>query len=132
VLWLFRMRADAALLQEYDRLASVRDPRTHSRAKFLLLSQLTTEELSAIGVGQSIQRDSVLWCLARSLDQNSGAILTVLKRAQIAPAGVGGLGGTSWHVRREDFFRAREALLESELARLPSVTIISPTFELPC
>jgi hypothetical protein len=130
VLQRFRERATAEQLREFEQLRTATDTEGRTRALELVLFTLTRDELFKIGIKQA--GGFAGWAVADS----SGAsnIKQAVSRA-LEPEGISamancGLGRCNWYVPREQFFRARRALLAATNLNGVDLTVDEPMFSL--
>lgn len=134
VLAKFRERASADELRDFNRLSGAADENSRTRATEMVLFKLTGEELSKVGIGQWPVGNGTgeLWRVAVEYQASSESQLAfkrALERAGVEPAASLCSGVVGWFVAREDFFKARQALLSARL-RTNEIRIIEPWFQL--
>jgi hypothetical protein len=102
------------------------------RAAELVLFKITSHELFAIGVTQTDHAEGFDWSVAWSNDSREVrmVIQDTLDRVGIGAWGSCDLGGCGWYVRREKFFQARKALLDSPAVQSLDVQVVTPEFGL--
>ena len=129
VLAKFRERATTAELSSFESLAAVNNSDSQIRAIEMVLFKLSGEELSRIGISQESGGGHFNWALANSTGFSDGGKAFEKALGPIKVYGVVDLGLASWFVPREQFFKARRALLD---AGLPTneITIFQPQFSL--
>ena len=90
--------------------------------------RLTSEQLFRLGVTQVEQQGRFDWAVAWSDDsQDSAAVISqALQPEHIGAFGSCDLGRCGWYVPREDFFRARKALLLSKEVAARKVQVTEP------
>ncbi len=134
VLARFRARASKAELRQLQELRLARDLESQQRALELVLFKLTPSELFRIGVSIQIQvTDGVpthdSWdCAWADSGEISDAVSVVLSNARIGASCSGNLGICHWFAPREQFFRARKALLAAKDPRVRSCAAQPPQF----
>lgn len=131
VLARFRERASATEVQEFERLATATDSESQVRATELVLFKLTSAELYQIGVGQTEYAGHFYWSLAtsRAFADGGRAFQQALQRVGISPGSETDLGVFGWTVPREQFFKARQALIGANL-HTNEIMIVEPRFSL--
>jgi hypothetical protein len=128
----FRSRATAAEIREFQQLASADDPISQTRATEHVLFKLTADELFKIGITQVEQPRSIDWGVACSSDRGDvrNAIHHELSLAGVWAFVSCDLGCAGWYVPREQFFRAREALIHSPSVLARGAQVVTPKFSL--
>jgi hypothetical protein len=130
VMRLFRSRADAITLREFDQLAEAKDPSTRPLASQLVLSRLTDEELARVGIKTTRQGGVTYWCVATGIADSTSAVFDLLRLAHMRPINVGVDAGSAFYVRKEEFFRAREILHRLARNKSRGITVVTPAFAL--
>jgi len=133
VLQLFRDRATPDRIREFERLRSKNDPDSQEQALKLVLFQLKDEELRSIGVLPSISLRPNHWLICRAPcgAEVNEALARALQPQRITTEVVGvNLLICVFDVPREDFFRARRALLSATNLNALGVVLLEPMFTL--
>jgi hypothetical protein len=138
VLARFGARASKEELRQLQELRLSRDLESQERALELVLFKLTPSELFRIGVQQQV---AVMvypspgpvpfpWVCAgaHSVDVITEAVDAVLAHARIDQGCIGRLGQLGWFAPKEQFFRARRALLAAEDPRVRACAVPPPQF----
>jgi len=137
VLARFRARASKEDIRRFQALRLSRDLESEERALELVLFKLTPSELMRIGVNQQARVPypgpgpaTCLWVFAgaSSLDGTQEAVNAVLAHARIDAGAIGNLGIIHWYGPKEEFFRARRALLAAKDARVRACAVGPPQF----
>ena len=128
----FRERSSVDEVIEFERLRALADAESQTRALEAVLFRLTEEELFSLGITAVAYKGGADWAVAWS--PASAETLQTLD-AVFSEAGVRGGASTSrgragWYVPREQFFRARCALLAAPGVRALGVTVVEPKLTL--
>ena len=124
----FAARASAAEVAELAGLKAATGPQSRTRALELVLLRLTAKELFDLGITQVEQPDGLEWMVASSDDSDAAikAVGNALDAVGIGGFGSSNHGRTGWYGPREQFFRARGALLRSPDVQKLGVSVIDP------
>jgi len=124
----FRERATAEEAREFERLHAARNAASRTRAVEMILFRMSDEELYAIGITQVEQPGRLDWAVAWSTDsaEDLAAVDAALRRADVAGGAVADLGMAGWYVPREQFFRARDALVADDKVRALGIKVVEP------
>jgi hypothetical protein len=136
VLARFGARASRKELHQLQELRLSRDLESHERALDLVLFRLTPSELFRIGVREQIlvteDGESIhgSWFVAHGhcYEGIPEAVNAVLSNARIDWGSAGMCGGIDWVVPKEQFFRARRALLGAKDPRVRACAARPPQF----
>jgi hypothetical protein len=127
----FRLRSTSTEIREFEELAPRVDSNSQMRAVEMIFFKLTGAELEEVGISQTEQAGEMIWNLAFSGDsaEEKNAIYVSLKN--VAPSLWCGINHhrVAWYVVRAEFFKARQALLDSESVRALTIIIVSPDLE---
>ncbi len=117
------------LLLSYTRVGDNANAETLERELF----KLSNKELFKLGITQVDQPGHIDWSVAWSddSDETLKAILDALKPQQIGALASCGHGRAGWYVTREEFFKARKALLESQAVYQRGVIVVTPRIRMP-
>ena len=137
-LLLFLSIIATSLLTASPRNGSVSDTHLRNAAltvihdREIALLKMSSDELFKIGITQVDQPGGILWSVAwsDSSDETCTAISDALEVHRIGAFASCGHGRAGWYVEREDFFRARQALLDSVAVKIRRVDIVTPKFKL--
>ncbi len=135
VLARFRARASAEEVRQFEALRLSKDTLNQERALELVLFKLTGGEWERIGIWVALTVPffgQEQWYVAGG-PQNEDtckAVYEELGRAQIAAGCSGGCGVMNWIAPKEQFFRARRALLQSKDPRVRGCAVPPPQFSL--
>jgi hypothetical protein len=126
----FESRASREEADEFAEVATSRTLGSRYRAMELVLFRLTDAELFSIGITQVDQSGLLHWAVAWSADHGAQAeaVRGVLQRMGVGAIGSCGHGCEGWYVRRTDFFRVRQKLLEDGAVRTSGVNVVTPRF----
>ena len=133
VLARFRARASAEEVRQFEELRLSKDPLRRERALEIVLFKLTGGEWERIGIRVALTQPYFAheqWYVASALadEKTSYAVGEVLGRAQVGFSGVGNCGCMNWGVPKEQFFRARRALLAAKDPRVRACAARPPEF----
>ena len=129
----FRSRAPAEEQRRLEQLLASTEPDADTHALELVLFRLTTEELFTLGITQVEQQQSLNWGIAWGRDgtEVGEALTQAAVRAHLTLSiSSCDLGMCGLYVPREDFFRARRALLASPELSALHVTVAEPRLHL--
>jgi hypothetical protein len=127
----FRLRSTSAEIREFEELASRDDSDSQMRTVEMIFFKLTGAELAKVGISQTEQAGEMIWNLAFSGDSAEDKNAIYVSLENVAPSLWCGINHrrVAWYVVRTEFFKARQALLDSESVRALKIIIVSPDLE---
>ncbi len=135
VLARFRARASAEEVRQFEALRLSKDTLDQQRALELVLFKLTGGEWERTGVRVALTVPffgQEQWYVASGLynEDTWHAVSKELGRAQIGFTGEGHCGCMNWFAPKEQFFRARRALLQAKDPRVRACAVPAPQLSL--